>query len=501
MHMVNSTHTGMPNGYYAERDGAEFKVVLHRGPKKYTVFRILHGTHTEDDKKVTYNRIFVDWPHTEEFETWASDIGNALAEFTKGNDINLNHEHMYVSIYAAENTAALGSVMHMFTGKSTSPWVITIDTEAHVEKIKIPGAAIAPFLYADNRTVLLTSSVGTLQRISASVTDMSRYPRYIQLPWMHGSDGTAEIIMNEMPSSMFSPFSNTKLVTFNSNGRSHISTAALMQYMRARQQHQRDREHAHVLKRAHIRGAKHTDHYHQRDEEYAHVQKWANIHKAKHVPLPLDLTTVTKPDKKSLWVPRVVEYPGRDQSKWEYYTGGNIGIDGRIMPYTFPVIGMALSTILHMMSENVDQFDGRDVHCIATYRFEEEDDQDNSEEYDQQNWAERDREILKHLIADCKSGLGFTRDPSEADIVPTIGRDNTVSMGKRWTDPDGVIHEQELQFRTDWENMTTVGVICAIIRPPRHQRAGVTVNTRGPVKMDARIHCARCMKPVLLEYH
>jgi hypothetical protein len=324
---------------------------------------------------------------------------------------------------------------------------------------EVPTAVCMPLLYIGNRTIFDAYNVDNLFELYRLITDPRMSPRYISLPCNFRKDDTVKKFMARIHTNMYSTFSNTELVTYSSTYRvPGVSTVALMQYMRARRQD-------------------------EKAELLAYVYKYAKCgDKEKHVVLPPDFTTVPKPNaeqRRQIWVPQVRIFEGTNNSLWSYHDNGEgncfMEIDGMELVYTFPVIDMAMSTILDLMESQVEPLDGKTITCKATFQFKLIDNATGKLE----GWKSVEGMALTY------KELGFEHVP----VNPPV--EKTSSWEKRTNDGVSRLYRIDLYLGTG--KVVTATVTYTIVRP-QHQNTFPSVGGSG-------VHCARCMKPVLSEYH
>lgn len=297
-------------------------------------------------------------------------------------------------------------------------------------------SVITPYLLPGNETIVGMARDVELLGLYDSIPDPLMFPRYITLNRTTTQE-QARSFMEEIDSRVYGLRSNTKLVTsYNTN----VNTVVIMQYMHAKQ-------------------------------EYARLTGIALFmkHREKHdQPAPSDMTEVPEIDVAKVWKPHVTKYPDRNQSIWMYHGQGSITIDDVELVYSFPKIKMTMSTILDMMEDQVKPLEGISIKCKADFTLD----------VGHKNGPpEKQVDVLITSL----NSLGYTH------LEPNKNNEGTMVSVRKEIYKNRMKHTSDIHFDIGENNH-----VLATVAYQRIRYRTPTVNTGA--------HCAKCMKPVLLEY-
>lgn len=395
---------------------------------------------------------------------------------------------MDVRIFHAVSTTAVNFMTDILMQTLASVSTVkTISLYPSFSSTPIPAIVYMPFLAINNRTRFTAKYDSHLQQIFEQITDERMYPRYILLKQDSIVDQSVKEFMRKTPHRAYITKSNLELVTYDDRSVPGESTAVLMQYMRARKPYEQELAFARVLAWV----LKYwTCPPRQADPDDPTVPCPSDLTEYLSIPKELAMMNLTRPDEEKLWVPQVRVYPKRNKSTWVYDHGGIVKIDGDTrLVYTFPKVGMTMSTILDMMTTHAELLDGTTIKCAASYEFEK---RDNSKD-ESQDWHDVDL-----LVTDCIQ-VGFECAKHVRSTGTTFQLKKSHKVG----------HEYEIVICTQMGHNTNATVKYKIDRsPPINSDHGVGgsgiqnmgTDVNGIQDMGTSVHCARCMKPVIDMY-
>lgn len=428
----------MPNKFYTSSNRECFEVLfgnpddnpaddLENDP---LLFRVISIIDTRDGGWKKYLEITVTWDCSDDFGPYEGAIRDSFMTFME----RYYYQRIHITIQRA---ASIDSVNRMFDilmrSSIPAPAIARIIIDKGDYESEVPTAVCMPLLAVWNRTNFSARNVDNLFELYRLITEPRMSPRYISLPSDFHKNDTVKKFMARVHINLYSTFSNTELVTYSNYRVPGVSTVSIMQYMWARREYEKA-----ML--------------------FARVYKYANYHnKEKYVKLPLGYTKVPQPDAEQIeqiWTPQVRIFEGTNNSLWSYRDiwDGNcfMEIDGIELVYTFPVIDMAMSTILDLMESQVEPLDGKIIKCGATFQFKLIDNSTGKLE----GWKSVEEMALTYRE------LGFERVP----VYPRV--EKTSSWEKHTNNGAGRMYRIDLYL--DIQKVVTVAVTYTIVRP-RHR--------------------------------
>lgn len=456
--------------YFAEVNDNIFTVCLAQGEERHELFEIESNISEKNGNRKNEMMISITWDRPENFKPSETGIEETFVQYLQQHTAVLYCIDVYIS-HAVSTTAV--NYMADILMKSLASAAVVKKILLHPSSVStpIPTDVCVPFLAINNRTILTANYDSHLLQIFEQITDERMYPRYTLLKQDSIPDQSGKEFMRKIPDRAYSPISNIELVTYDNISIPDANTVVLMQYMRAMKQYEQEKGLAKLV---------------------AWVLKYWTCPSRQGNPddptalLPSDLTenyselammNLIPPNKERLWVPQVRLYPERNQSIWVYDQSGIVTIDGDApFVYTFPNVGMTMSTILDMMNAHAEPLNGTTIELQAEYEFKKRSDSDD---------VPRDWQDMDLLVNDCKT-VGFACVKNAGPLWTKFYLEKSHKVGHRYKIVINMYREQHISATVTYTINRSLPV-----------NADHGVGESGIHNMDTGVHCARCMKPVL----